>query len=210
MSDPLKLRLWFPSLSDGSIDQLEKFGKEIERFNPKLNLVSPAALARLDSDHFFDSVCGVGVALKDTSFTRVFDFGSGNGFPGIVGSICHPELEWNLVESDMRKSEFLKYIKSTLGLNNMSVLNERVESLPEGSVHAAISRGFAPLDKALILTGRCFSPGGVFYHFKGPQWSKELSKIPPQVFSRWSVKEKGSYSLPDDKAQYFIIETTKI
>ncbi len=210
MLGQMNLKQWFPLLTDAKISQLEAFGNEIIRFNPKLNLLSPLALSRIESDHFFDSVCGVQVALKETNFSRVYDFGSGNGFPGIVGSVCYPEIEWFLVESDLRKSEFLKHVKSTLNLVNLTVLNQRVESLPEESVEAAISRGFAPLDRALLLTGKCFVNGGTFLHFKGPQWSKELSKVPPQVFSKWAIEEKGSYSLPDDKAQYFIIKSVKI
>ena len=47
---------------------------------------------------------------------KIFDIGSGNGFPGLLMAILDPGHEYNLVESDARKCEFLKHCYHRLEL----------------------------------------------------------------------------------------------
>ncbi len=55
------------------------------------------------------------------------DIGSGGGFPGMVLAIAHPERAWFLMESRVRRQEFLVSVKDRLGLSNISVVHARAE-----------------------------------------------------------------------------------
>ena len=60
------------------------------------------------------------------------DIGTGPGFPGIPLKVLHPELEMLLLESNRKKTSFLKVVLSRLSLLNVRVLESRWEEL----VHA--------------------------------------------------------------------------
>jgi 16S rRNA (guanine527-N7)-methyltransferase len=53
--------------------------------------------------------------------------GAGAGLPGIVLSIMKPTLAVSVLDSVGKKCRFMQFVKSQLGLKNLSVLNERVE-----------------------------------------------------------------------------------
>ncbi|MCL4352547.1 MAG: 16S rRNA (guanine(527)-N(7))-methyltransferase RsmG [Firmicutes bacterium] len=55
------------------------------------------------------------------------DIGSGSGLPGMVLAIIRSEWEWTLVESRVRRAEFLLNTAASLGLSNVKVVGERAE-----------------------------------------------------------------------------------
>ena len=83
-------------------------------------------------------------------------------FSGSDFTILSPKTHVILVESDLRKAEFLKHICATLNLKNTEILARRVETLPNESVDFAISRGFANLSKSLLVARKVLRPGGCF------------------------------------------------
>ncbi len=164
---------WFPQISAEMLVQLVIVSRELFRFNEKLNLISEKTAGEADLLHFADSISAFTLIGPLLGSTPVFDIGSGNGFPGIIFAILNPKLQVRLVEKDQRKVEYLKHVISVGGVRNASVLGVSVESLDEGSVPCAVSRGFAPLGKALLLTRKVFEVGGRYFHLKGSQWATE-------------------------------------
>src|ERR1035437_5853293 len=123
--------------------------------------------------------------LKLPLTKRIFDIGSGNGFPGLIFGLMDFKREYVLVESDARKSEFLKHMIAVLKLKNVTVLNARFESLGTLGIETAMSRGFASIGKTLIGSNKIFSKGGQFIHLKGNNWSSEIAQLPSQLISVW-------------------------
>ncbi|MEI7973059.1 MAG: 16S rRNA (guanine(527)-N(7))-methyltransferase RsmG, partial [Bdellovibrio sp.] len=183
-----RIHEWFQDLESGKLEKMEGFFQELQKFNESLNLVSKKSLLEADNVHFADCIMAAKIFLKipGVKAKTLFDFGSGNGFPGLVFSILDPELRVNLVEIDVRKCEFLKHSAHALGLKNLSILQQGVESLGENSVELAISRGFAPLSRALVITRKVFAKGGAYYHMKSEEWASEIMQIPAQVCSYWN------------------------
>ena len=62
-------------------------------------------------------------------FENIFDFGSGNGVPGIPLSFLFPEKKFILIENKKRKIAFLEYISSCL-CNNVEVIDSSAYSEP--------------------------------------------------------------------------------
>jgi 16S rRNA (guanine527-N7)-methyltransferase len=150
------------------------------------------------------------VILQDTQKKVIFDFGSGNGFPGLVLGLLAPDRQIVLVESDVRKAEFLKHLVSRLDLPNIKVVKMRVEDLKPGSIEVAVSRGFASITKAILNYRHLFPAGGKFYHLKGDHWATEVAAIPTQLCSVWKPGLVGSYSLPVGGFNLSVVVTEKI
>ena len=60
---------------------------------------------------------------------RVFDIGSGAGFPALPLKIWAPNIHLTLIESNHKKATFLREVARALTLTNINVLTERVQTL---------------------------------------------------------------------------------
>ncbi|WP_375260289.1 16S rRNA (guanine(527)-N(7))-methyltransferase RsmG [Palleronia sp.] len=119
----------------------------VRRWNPRINLVSKSSLEDLETRHIADSLA---VASSVSDVRTWVDLGSGGGFPGLVVSICKPDAQVTLVESDQRKAVFLRRASSELGLN-VAVRASRIEEVPPLLPDAISARALAPLDRLLAL-----------------------------------------------------------
>lgn len=204
-----RIEQWFPDLSPAVVEKLKKFHEELLKFNKTVNLISVKTIPMADVIHFADCILACRVIIADIKHKEIFNFGSGNGFPGVVLAILAPQLKVHLVELDQRKAEFLKHLVSTLELKNADVLIRPVEAFPANSVSCAISRGFAPLSKALLMTRKIFPIGGVYYHMKGEEWATEIADIPTQLCSFWQPGLLSEYRLPIGEVRFAVVKTEK-
>jgi len=205
-----RLHQWFgDSLTEQQFHDLRLFHVELIRFSDKINLVSINTLYISDQMHFADSVYGSRFVLEDLNSNEIVDIGSGNGFPGLVLAILNRDVNVIFVETRGKKVEFIKHVCSRLGLENVKVLHTRIEDLPAQSVKAAISRGFAPLPKALLTTRGIFDSGGTYYHMKSDGWASEVGSMPPQLIRMWNVEHLGDYAIPDSDLTRTVIKATK-
>jgi 16S rRNA (guanine(527)-N(7))-methyltransferase RsmG len=126
------------SLSQGQVDRLEADFELLKRWNAKLNLT-----ATLDIKKHFGESLFLGSQMKNSlqPGSTIADIGSGGGFPGVPLAILYPDCQVTLVESDRRKSIFLR---ECAGLSpNLRVLTERAEDL-EGRFDWVVSRAVTP------------------------------------------------------------------
>jgi len=200
---------WFPDLPQEAQANFKKYHEELIRFNKTVNLIGVKTIPVADALHFADSILAWRIIKKDLKASEVYDFGSGNGFPGLVMAILAPEVKFHLVDVDQRKAEFLKHMISQLGLKNADVLIRQIETLPDHSIQAATCRGFAPLAKAIIAGRKLFPKDASFYHLKGEEWATEIADIPAQVCSYWQPELLGEYRLPVGEVRFAIVKTTK-
>lgn len=190
--------------------QLQTYHTELLRFNQRVNLISKKTEADADEEHFADCIIGCRSVLDGTTHSTIYDFGSGNGFPGIVLAILAPDRKIVLVDSDSRKAEFLKHITDFIGLKNVEIKCCRVEDLPPATVECAVSRGLASITASIVATRRLFKVDGMYFHFKGAGWMRELANIPVQISSVWAPKLVKEYTLPVSSAQLGVVLTKRI
>lgn len=206
-----RLNEWFPELTEKVLFDLKSYADSLVKFNKTINLVSDKTIPFLDVLHFADSINAYKILIKDAKkVPSIYDFGSGNGFPGLVFGILNRDIKVILVDSDSRKIEFLKNVISDLKLSGVSTLNNTVESIPADSVSFAISRGFANISKSILLTRKCIKSGGVYYHMKSEQWGLEVSEIPIQLCSIWNPALVEEYRLPNIPVKFALVKTTKV
>lgn len=66
---------------------------------------------------------------------RVADIGSGGGLPGIPLAAVLPDAKVTLFEATGKKASFLRYASEELGLDNVTVVNARIEESAREQVH---------------------------------------------------------------------------
>jgi len=113
----------FGTLSPAQLDQLNAHYELMMRWNRKLNLTRITELQDVVHFHYCESLFLARELPKGP--LRIVDVGSGAGFPGIPAAIMRPDCHIDLVESDQRKSVFLR--EATSGLGNVKVLAHRAE-----------------------------------------------------------------------------------
>jgi len=207
---PWRVREWFPELEDSKHHLLKAVFDELQRYHLTLNLVSPRTLPVADAVHFSDAILGSRLIFKTGLVAdEIYDFGSGNGFPGLVFSILYPQIRVILVDVDVRKCEYLKSVIHKLGMKNVQVMSIQADKLPPGSVRAGMSRGFANISKSVLMLRRIFSNRGCYFHFKSEEWPKEVAEMPTALCSYWSPVLVGEYKLPIGEVQFAIVNTIR-
>lgn len=210
MPDGSRLAEWIPNLSEAELQALKIYLRELGRFNKNLNLISASTVPKADSVHVADAVmawCIIKTLIPPGS--TVSDFGSGNGIPGIIFAALAPDLKFRVIDRDVRKLEFLKHAGASMGLKNIAFITRDIADLEDESVQFAVSRGFAPIGKSLLLSRKSMAPGGRFFMMKGEGWAREVADVPSQLFSVWNTQMVGQYSIPESNAEFVVIEATK-
>ena len=207
----VRLKKWFPELDKIQHERLMIYLTELNRFSKTVNLVSSSTLKSAESVHVAD--CVFASRLIQPLLIRgepLFDFGSGNGCPGLIFGALFPEQRVILIDRDERKMEFCKHVIRTMGLSNVEIRIMGVEDLPAGSVKNVVARGFAPFPRALIACRKLVPKGGKFFHLKSDGWAAEVASLPSQVFSHWTPSLVGQYRLADSNADLFVVLTDKV
>ncbi len=108
----------------------------------------------------------------------LLDIGSGGGLPGIPIAICRPEQPITLLDSNGKKTRFLNQARLELGLENVQVVNERIEAWHPGTPPEIItSRAFARLAQILDWCGHLLTPETRLVAMKGQYPQQELEEI---------------------------------
>lgn len=205
-----RIREWFPKLSEEAYHDLRMFHVELLRFNEKVNLISVKTIADADLHHFADSMIFSSIARPLFQGKTVWDIGSGNGFPGMVMAILNRDTDFVLLDSDLKKIEFLKYIAATLKLTRVRTEWKRLEDIKGETIEFGVSRAFAPLPRALLLGRKAFKRGGIYLHMKTQEWPIELASLPPQLCSTWNATFMQDYDLPFGGIRLSILKSEKI
>ena len=158
-------------LSEEQAVLLTAYGQAILKASREMNVVSRRSLGSL-GEHFVDSAALLSFAGSWEG--GLGDFGSGAGFPGVVLAIMKPGEGVTVVESRRSKIVFLKDVKRRLGLDNVTVVHERLEDL-RGRMEFGLgtARALGRIETVLEVCLRLIAPGGKLVLFKGPQWSEE-------------------------------------
>lgn len=113
-------------------DQLEKFKKYADfllEYNKTTNLTAIRDIEGVYLKHFYDSLLVFNNDIIDYSkVNNLIDVGTGAGFPGVVIKIIQPHISVTLLDSNNKKTTFLKELVKVLDLDNVTVVNDRAEN----------------------------------------------------------------------------------
>jgi 16S rRNA (guanine527-N7)-methyltransferase len=152
------------SLSDKQIQQLLRYLSLILKWNRVYNLSAIRDPIESLKKHLLDSLSIIHFVQPGL----LLDVGSGAGLPGIVIAIMKPETEVFVLDSVGKKCRFMQAVKSELALENLIIVNSRVESFkPKKSFSQITSRAFAEVSKTIQLTKHLLEENGRYLLMKG-------------------------------------------
>lgn len=180
MHDKLKLQSFLKQhgISERAYNLFELYEVILREKNKKFNLVSEASIENIWLTHFFDSI--LIADFIDLSDSRILDFGSGGGFPGIPLKIIYPSIELSCVESIRKKVLFLKLLKQELKLTETTIIHSRFEDLDqslESSFDYIAVRAVKMNDEYFLKAFSLLKPSGKLILYKSTVINDEVDKI---------------------------------
>lgn len=157
---------------------LLKYVALIQKWNKVYNLTAVRDPLKMITQHLLDSLA----VLPHIAGRRLIDVGTGPGLPGIPLALANPALEVTLLDSNHKKTSFLRQACLELGLHNATVVCERVEAWrPEEKYDVVISRAFSDLGEFASLALHLCSDTGWMLAMKGIYPHEELTRLPASV-----------------------------
>ncbi|MBQ1837649.1 MAG: 16S rRNA (guanine(527)-N(7))-methyltransferase RsmG [Neisseriaceae bacterium] len=176
------------AITDNKFNQLCLYIDLLEKWNVAYNLTALKDERQMVYHHLLDSL-SLTPFVSDTAKT-VLDVGSGGGTPGIPLAIYRPDLAVTLVDSNSKKTAFLRQAVIELGLNNVQVITERVENIKEIQFDTIVSRAFAELGDFVRLTEQILAKNGVWLAMKGVYPYEEVDRLPENIMVKQVVEVK--------------------
>jgi len=199
---------YFPSLNDTQLQQFAALGELYRDWNTKINVISRKDIDQLYEHHVLHSLA-IAKVINFRPGTRILDFGTGGGFPGVPLSILFPECQFKLIDGTGKKIRVAQEVCNVIGLKNCAPTHLRGED-EKDKYDFIVSRAVMPLPDLVKLMRKNISktstnalPNGVLC-LKGGNLQAELQpyhKIVEtteisQFFSEEWFKEKYVIYLP--------------
>jgi 16S rRNA (guanine527-N7)-methyltransferase len=162
------------SLSEEKINALADYYEIVIKHNPILHLVAPAPPEDFAVRHVLESLF-VEKFLPETA--RFADIGTGAGLPGVPLLIVRKDLRGFLIESKIKKANFLREVLAECRLEaRAEILNRQFEELVKPDVNfitcRALDKFTAKLPKILK-----WSKGCELLFFGGTNLGENLEKL---------------------------------
>ena len=171
-------------LNDSQIVQFDRYLALLRDWRSRANLVSDDEPETIVRRHFLESLA-LGAALRERELLRpgahVVDVGAGAGFPGMPIKLAWPAIALTLVEATSRKTAFLDALVRELAIDDVTVRNDRAETLAHDSglrerFDLVLARAVAPLPALLELTLPFARVGGRVVTVKGSRTEDEVAR----------------------------------
>ncbi|MBQ8535115.1 MAG: 16S rRNA (guanine(527)-N(7))-methyltransferase RsmG [Bacilli bacterium] len=190
-------------VTEEKLNKLEKFYELLIDWNNKINLTRIVEKEEVYLKHFYDSL----TIVKEVDLNKVetlCDVGTGAGFPGIVLKIFYPHLKITLVDSLLKRVNYLNTIIKDLELNNIVAIHARGEDVKE-KFDIVTSRAVANIEKLVVYTMHLVNKTGRLVALKG-DIDKELNDDVKRKLERKYIIEKiNKFELPIENSKRSLV-----
>lgn len=166
---------------DGRTAQrMVRYHQLLADWNTRMNLTGDTDFETSISRHYLDCLAPLAVEGAFPQGASLIDVGSGAGFPGLPLAIARPDLQVLLLDSLMKRVQFLSAVVEELKLTNVRIRHARAEDAGREPVlreqfDRAVARAVAPLPVLCELLLPFVKVGGQMVCYKGPAAQEELA-----------------------------------
>lgn len=158
---------YFPNLTDEQRRQFEALDALYRDWNSKINVISRKDIDNLYTHHVLHSLA-IGKVCRFKPDTRILDFGTGGGFPGIPLAILFPDCQFRLIDGTGKKIRVAQEVANAIGLTNVEAVHRRGEE-EKDRFDFVVSRAVMPLPDLVKIVRKNISktqhnayPNGLF------------------------------------------------
>jgi len=199
---------YFPDLTKEQQRQIAALDELYRDWNAKINVISRKDIDNLYEHHVLHSMA-IAKIIQFRAGTKILDFGTGGGFPGIPLAILFPECDFKLIDGTGKKIRVAQEVCNAIGLKNCHPEHLRGED-EKGKYDFIVSRAVMPLPDLLKIVKKNISkeqhnalPNGIIC-LKGGDLQEEMRPFRNLVeisdiskfFSEKWFKEKNIIYLP--------------
>ncbi len=181
---------YFPNLNDVQLQQFAALGELYRDWNTKINVISRKDIDQLYEHHVLHSLA-IAKIINFRPGTRILDFGTGGGFPGVPLSILFPECQFKLIDGTGKKIRVAQEVCDAIGLKNCAPTHLRGED-EKDKYDFIVSRAVMPLPDLVKLM------------------RKNISKTSSNTLPNGVLCLKGGNLQAELQPYHKIVETTEI
>ncbi len=190
-------------LSEEQLEKLDKFYELLIEWNNKINLTRITEKEEVYLKHFYDSLTIV-KAIDLNKVNTLCDVGSGAGFPGIVLKIAFPHLKITLIDSLLKRVNYLNTIIKELELEDIEAIHIRGEEHQE-KYDVVTSRAVANIEKLVNYTMHLVDKNGLFIAMKG-NIEEELNKeVRKKLERKYKIVDIITFQLPKEASKRSLV-----
>lgn len=178
------IKKYFRNLTELQYAQYERIMDLYPEWNDKINVISRKDIENLEINHILHSL-SIAKFINFQSSTKVLDFGTGGGLPGIPLAIYFPNVKFHLIDRVGKKLKVASSIAEEIGLTNVTFQHGDI-----GECHSkfdfVVSRAVMPLPDLIKLCRKNISkdninslPNGVIT-LKGGELESEIAQFAKQ------------------------------
>ena len=181
---------YFPNIT---ADQTAKFEALMELYrdwNEKINVISRKDIDNLYLPHVLHSL-SIARYINWEPGTKILDFGTGGGFPGIPLAIMFPQCSFKMIDGTGKKIKVVNGVAEAIGLKNVEAVQLRGEE-EKGKFDFVVSRAVMQMPDLVKII------------------RKNISKEQNNALPNGLICLKGGNITEETKAYKNIVQTTEI
>lgn len=194
------------------LEKLDTYCDYLLEYNMHTNLTAIRDKEGVFLKHFYDSLTIVNSVDMD-KINNFLDIGSGAGFPGIVLKIFFPHLHGTLIDSNNKKTTFLQKIIQKLDLDNMMVVNDRVENFSKNNLNffdLVTARAVSNMSVLSELALPLVKINGLFVAMKGKDFLEVEEAYPVIEKMGGNVIDISKFNLYKEEGERTLIKVEKV
>jgi len=194
-------------IKEEQLEKLEKFYNLLIEWNEKINLTRITEQEEVYLKHFYDSLT-ITKVIELNKVETLCDVGTGAGFPGIVLKICYPNLKITLIDSLLKRVNYLNEIIKKLELKDIKAIHTRGEDFKE-KFDVVTSRAVANIEKLLKYTMHLVNKNGQMIAMKG-NIEEELTKsVENKINKKYQIVNIEKFNLPIEESKRSLVVIKK-